>query len=72
MPLKRLHNPTFCNFPKKYCTNQNIPDESILRRNYIVDVYKDVLEKVRIEIEEYLIWISADETTNLYGCHSAF
>ncbi|KAF0709295.1 CGG triplet repeat-binding protein 1, partial [Aphis craccivora] len=44
IPLKKLSNPKFRNFLKKYCRNQNIPDESTLRKNYIIDVYNETTD----------------------------
>lgn len=42
IPLKKLNNPKFRSFLKKYCMIQKIPDESTLRKNYIVNVYRDI------------------------------
>jgi len=51
---------------KKYCTNQIIPEESTIRKNYLTTLYQDVLTEVRADISNNLVWISADETT--YSC----
>lgn len=60
VPLHKLTNPAFKDFLRKYCLNQNIPDESTLRKNYVPAIYLRVLEEIRNELRESILWISAD------------
>ena len=62
----KLQVAAFKHFLQKYC-NSNIPDESTLRKNYLDFCYVDVLEKIRVDIGNSPIWISADETTDASG-----
>lgn len=71
IPLHKLTNPTFKDFLRKYCLNQKIPDESTLRKNYIPTIYQHVLEEIRNELKDDIIWISADETTDSCGRYIA-
>lgn len=67
IPLHKMNNPTLKQFLKMYCLNQNIPDESKLRINYIPTIYQHVMEEIQKELKENFIWISADETTDCCG-----
>lgn len=71
IPLYKLANPILKEFLRKYCTNQNVPDESTLRKNYIPTIYLHVLEEIRNELKDNIIWISADETTDTCGRYIA-
>lgn len=72
IPLNKLNNRNLKGFLQKYCKNQNIPDESTLRKNYLPAIYQSVLEEIRNEIgNNSLIWISADETTDACGRYVA-
>jgi hypothetical protein len=54
-------------FLEKY-TGQNIPDEDTLRKNYVQDnIYFEKLSSIRDEIQDGLIWVSIDETTDVEG-----
>lgn len=71
IPVHKLSNPTFKSFLGKYCLNQNIPDESTLRKNYIPTIYQNVLEQIRADLRDSILWISADETTDSCGRYMA-
>lgn len=71
IPLYKLSNPTFRHFLQKYCLNQNVPDESTLRKNYIPTIYQHVLDEIRNDLHDCMIWISADETTDSCGRYIA-
>lgn len=71
IPLKKLNNVNMRNFLKKYCANQKVPDESTLRKFHVADIFNEVLNEIRQDIGENLIWISADETTDACGRYIA-
>lgn len=71
IPLKKLNNPNLRQFLKKYCTNQIIPDESTLRKNYLQPIYNEVLDDIRRDIGDGPIWIEVDETTDKCGRYIA-
>lgn len=71
IPFHKLNNPNFKNFLKKYCTNQHIPDESTIRKNYLDIIYKNVIEEIRKDVGESNIWISVDETIDQCGRYIA-
>lgn len=71
IPFNKLNNPNFRSFLQKYCVNQNIPDESTIRKKYLEVIYKDVLEEIRKDIGDNNIWISADETVDKCGRYIA-
>lgn len=45
IPMRKLCNPVLKQFLEKY-TKQNIPNESTLRKNYIPNICKNVIEKI--------------------------
>lgn len=66
IPLWKLENPILREFLKKY-TNEQIPNESTLRKSYVADIYSIVMQNIRDEVKEKNIWISIDETTDAIG-----
>jgi len=74
IPFHQLNNEIFRKFMKKFCTNQIIPKESTIRKNYLTALYQDVLAEVRADISNNLVWavISADETTDSCQRYSQF
>lgn len=70
MPWHVLDNKIWNNFLKKY-TNQNIPNESTLRKNYLEKCYNAKIKKIRDSIGENYVWISVDETTDKCGRYIA-
>ncbi|XP_031343081.1 uncharacterized protein LOC116170717 [Photinus pyralis] len=70
IPLHKLENPLFKNFLEKYC-QRHIPAESTLRKNYLKDVYKDAMEKIKETVGNSYIWFSVDETTDICGRYIA-
>lgn len=48
-----------------------ILDESTIRKNYLSALYEDVLNEIRTELSDSLVWISADETTDSCGPYIA-
>jgi len=52
IPLKKLKNPKYCNWLQIYRNNQNIPDKSILQKNYDTEVYKDVFDQIYSNIKK--------------------
>lgn len=70
MPWKCLNNKVWKNFLKKY-TNQDIPNESTLRKNYLEECYNLAVEKIWKDIGNNYVWILVDETTDVTGCYIA-
>uniref|UniRef100_T1H901 DUF659 domain-containing protein n=1 Tax=Rhodnius prolixus TaxID=13249 RepID=T1H901_RHOPR len=48
-----------------------MPDENTLRKNYLEDIYKDTLTKIREHIKDGPIWVSINETTDVEGRYIA-
>ena len=71
IPFHQLNNEVCRKFLKKYCTNQIIPEESTIRKNYLSNIYVEVLGEIRADLSNDLIWISADETTDSCGRYIA-
>uniref|UniRef100_T1HLB1 CGG triplet repeat-binding protein 1 n=1 Tax=Rhodnius prolixus TaxID=13249 RepID=T1HLB1_RHOPR len=67
IPFHKLKNPHFKGFLETYIGGKKMPDESALRKNYLEDVYKDTLTKIREHIKDGPIWASIDETTDVEG-----
>uniref|UniRef100_T1IDM3 DUF659 domain-containing protein n=1 Tax=Rhodnius prolixus TaxID=13249 RepID=T1IDM3_RHOPR len=64
IPFHKLKNPHFKGFLETYI-GKKMPDESALRKNYLEDIYKDTLTKIREHIKDGPIWVSIDETTDV-------
>jgi len=60
-----LQNPQFRAFLEKY-TGKHIPDESLLRKNYLSHCYDKTLSNIKNEIGDN-IWFAVDETTDING-----
>lgn len=71
IPFHQLNNSVCQNFLKKYCSNQVIPEESTIRKNYLPAIHEDVLSEIRADLQNNLLWISADETTDSCGRYIA-
>jgi hypothetical protein len=70
IPLNKVNNKDFRLFMEKY-TNKEIPDESTLRKNYVNDIYVEIMNKIRSNIIGHKIWVSVDETTDVQGRYIA-
>lgn len=64
IPWNTLSDPTWKAFLEKY-TEQPIPAESTVRKNYLPKVYEDTI--ARSEIGNNYVWVSVDETTDKTG-----
>lgn len=71
IPFHQLNNPVCRKFLKKFCINQIIPEESTIRKNYLGAIYQDVVSEIRADLQDNLLWISADETTDSCGRYIA-
>lgn len=71
IPWNKLNNPSFRAFLEKYCVNQNIPDESTMRKNYLDKIYLSTIEEIRNSIGDNFIWVAVDETTDALGRYVA-
>ncbi|KAF0764255.1 DUF659 domain-containing protein [Aphis craccivora] len=70
IPWYKLQNPQFRAFLEKY-TGKHIPDESLLRKNYLSHCYNKTLSNIRNEIGDNNIWFAVDETTDINGRYVA-
>jgi len=66
IPLKKINNVEFKSFLDKY-TDEVIPDESTLRKNYLNDCFDETLTKIKSTFQDKKIWISIDEITDVEG-----
>lgn len=71
IPFYKLNYPHLRAFLKKYCVHQNIPDESTLRKNYVQEIYQETMDQIRSKLNDKMLWISADETTDSCGRYIA-
>lgn len=70
IPLWKLENKSLKLFLEKY-TNQQIPNESTLRKNYVDTNYALTMQRIKDEVKDKKIWISIDETTDVKGRYVA-
>ncbi|XP_073994052.1 uncharacterized protein isoform X2 [Rhodnius prolixus] len=70
IPFHKLKNPHFKGFLETYI-GKKMPDESTLRKNYLEDIYKDTLTKIREHTKDGPIWVSIYETTDVEGRYIA-
>ncbi|KAG7178010.1 CGG triplet repeat-binding protein 1-like 4 [Homarus americanus] len=61
IPLNKLNNKELVSFLEKY-TDQKVPSESTLRKNYVPDLYNEILD--REKVGDNSTWVSLDETTD--------
>lgn len=64
IPLNKVNHTSMVRFIEKY-TSHSAPDESTLRRNYVVHLYKNMMERLRSQAAGKRIWVSLDETTDV-------
>jgi len=64
--MHKLCNPVLKQFLEKY-TKQNIPNKSTLRKNYIPNFYKNVIEKIINDIGDSYVYLIVDKTTDPRG-----
>jgi len=71
IPLHKLQNTNFRSFLDKY-THRHRPDESTLRKNYVIKCYTaDILKKIRENIGSSFIYFCINETTDPRGKYVA-
>jgi hypothetical protein len=70
IPWNKLNSAPLKNFLTKYC-NRNIPNESTLRKNYMLPCYNETISNIRKSIGESDICIIVDETTDITGRYMA-
>jgi hypothetical protein len=68
--LSKLKNENFRNFLLKY-TGQHIPNESAIRKNYVVNTYNNTMNSIRTYVKNKKLWVSIDETTDVDGRYVA-
>ena len=66
IPFWKLENQFLRSFLEKY-TNQTIPNESTLRKNYVDVIYNSTMQKITKDVGDNNIWISIDETYDTMG-----
>jgi len=64
--LNKLSNNEFNDFLEKYI-NENIPNETTLRKGYVDEIYQETLFKIRAYVNGEKIWVLIDETTDVIG-----
>ena len=66
IPLSKLENTSLKLFLEKY-TNQHIPSESTLKKNYVDTNYVLTMQRIKDEVKDKKIWVSIDEMTDVKG-----
>ncbi len=66
IPWCKLEIPMFRQFLEEQCAI-SIPDESTLIKSYLDTRYKDVLLKIKSNVQGQPIWIAVDETNDVEG-----
>ncbi|VVC37026.1 Methionine repressor MetJ domain, partial [Cinara cedri] len=66
IPLHKLGNHVLKSFLEKY-TGKSIPDERTLRKNYISNIYKNVMDQIISDIGNNYVYITVDEITDPRG-----
>lgn len=64
--LWKLHNTIFNTFLQKY-TGKHIPNQSTTLKKCVSVLYNEIIDRIRKEIGEGLIYVSTDETTDVDG-----
>ncbi|KAJ8949788.1 hypothetical protein NQ314_008106 [Rhamnusium bicolor] len=70
IPLKKLQNTQFKEFLQEYC-NQNIPDESTIRKKTVHAVYKTVIQEIKVSLDNGSVYIIVDESIDTCGRYIA-
>jgi hypothetical protein len=70
IPLCKLSSGVTKWYIKKW-THVNAPDESTVRKRYVMQLYHDKVESIRADLAGKAIWVSVDETTDKLGRHAA-
>lgn len=71
IPIHKLSHPATKQFLTKY-TQQSVPDESTIRKNYVDRVYQNQIDKIKSAIGDEEIYLIIDETTDVaqrYVCN---
>ena len=66
--MNKLTNKKFKEFFEKY-SDFRLPDESHLRKNYLPQLYRQTITKIRDHIKDQYIYICIDETTDTLRRH---
>lgn len=69
--LHKLGNHVLKSFLEKHI-GKSIPDESTLRKNYIPNIYKSVMDQIISDIGNNYVYIIIDETTDQEVCINNF
>ena len=70
IPLGKLNNTKLHDFLERH-TDHAIPDESTLRKNYLIKCYEDTLNRILECVNGKKIYVSIDETTDSEGRYVA-
>lgn len=70
IPLAKLQKPKLKSFLEKY-SKHHVPDESTLRKNYVDQIYTEVISEIRTLIGNNFIYFEVDETTDSAGRYIA-
>ncbi|KAL3068683.1 hypothetical protein niasHT_032099 [Heterodera trifolii] len=66
IPFFKLNKAVLSSFLEKYC-QRTIPDQSTLRKNYLVQLFSETMTKIKDAIGKAFVWFSVDETTDKMG-----
>ena len=66
IPLYKVNHPSVKRLLEQY-TGKSVPDESTLRKNYVTDLYKQAIAKVKAALQGRDIYVILDETTDATG-----
>jgi len=69
--LHKLGNNVLKSFLEKH-TGKSIPNESTLRKNYIPNIYKCVMDQIISDIGNNYVYIIVDETSDPRGLYKPF
>lgn len=70
IPLGKLNNSKLRDFLERH-TGHTLPDESTLRKNYLIKCYEDTLNHIRECVNGKKIYVSIDESTDSEGRYVA-
>ena len=66
IPWNKLKHPRVRSFLEENLAI-SLPDESTVRKNYLIDCYKQIMANIKADLEGCPVWISVDETADAAG-----
>jgi len=68
IPCKKLENGKLRTFLETHI-DVAIPNKSTIHKNYAIDCFNNIMDKIRSDLEGSPTWIGKDETTDVAGCY---